>query len=76
MLINNNYSIYTALYKPPGSPAIDLFWIWVYLYPQERRQRIDIRLPPPLIEWLKSQGGITETIERLVRQAIEKDPAE
>ncbi len=34
------------------------------------KQRVDVRLPPELAEWLRSQsGGASATVERLVREA-------
>ena len=37
----------------------------------QKRERIDARLPPKMVAWLK-QNGITETIEKLVEDKMDE----
>jgi hypothetical protein len=48
----------------PGRPSLP---------PGERRQRINIKLPPAMVEWLKKRG-ITETLEKLIETAMKNTP--
>jgi hypothetical protein len=50
--------------KKPGRPSLP---------PAERRQRVNIKLPPAMVEWLKKRG-ITETLEKLIENAMKDTP--
>ena len=50
--------------NPPGRP---------FLPPAERRQRVGVRLPPAMVEWLKKRG-VTQTLEKLIETAMKNTP--
>jgi len=48
----------------PGRPSLP---------PAERRQRVNIKLPPAMVDWLKKRG-VTATLEKLIEIAMKNTP--